>query len=80
MIINMKQVIFLGGIPLDIVYVVKLGTLTWKNHYCSTSCDGKITAYNMNAFFFVKNQVKEKCASPFAGLDCSFLACFLFGI
>ena len=59
MIINMKQVIFLGDIPLDIVYVVKLGILTWKNHYCSTSCDGKITAYNMNAFFLVRTRLKR---------------------
>ena len=41
MIINMKQVIFLGGISLDILLAFQCGILPWKNHYCSIACDGK---------------------------------------
>lgn len=41
MIINMKQVIFLGDISLDILLAFQRGILTWKNHYCSIACGGK---------------------------------------
>ena len=41
MIINMKQVIFLGDISLGTLHVFQRGILTWKNHYWPISCDGK---------------------------------------
>lgn len=58
MFTNMKQVAFLGDISPD-MYFVKLGILTWKNHYCSTSCDRKIIACNKNAFFLVRSRLKR---------------------